>query len=319
MKGAVPFQLSLPTENQSLFSDPSQFYMYTIRNFEGKTSYPWTAGQYGFVRNQKRTAEGMLMSRFHEGIDIRPIRRDGNKVPLDLVYSMASGKVVYTNGTSSHSSYGRYVVVEHSFEEASLYSLSAHLADIRVTSGQAVTTKTALGKLGYSGVGLDRTRAHVHVELNLLINRKFPEWHDRNYSSPNYHGIYNGLNLIGLDIARALKDSRKGPLSLASLLHSTPVEYRVVTPNRGTPDILRRYPALRKEKGSSHSWEIEFSPSGIPQSFRPSSQRESKPRVTWFRTKSAYHHYRTRGRMKSSGSGVILTDSGLRYLELLCQ
>ncbi|NOY00530.1 MAG: hypothetical protein GXP30_12455 [Verrucomicrobia bacterium] len=62
------FQLDLPTDNNTIFSrDPSQFYMYTNRSFEGVSSRPWTAGRYGFVRNQRRTSHGIIFTRFHEG------------------------------------------------------------------------------------------------------------------------------------------------------------------------------------------------------------------------------------------------------------
>ena len=45
---AGPVEIILPTDNVRIFSaDPSQFYMYTDRLFEGVRSKPWTGGQYG--------------------------------------------------------------------------------------------------------------------------------------------------------------------------------------------------------------------------------------------------------------------------------
>jgi hypothetical protein len=74
---AGPLGLVLPTDNDAIFSeDPSQFYMYTDRNFEGVVSKPWSGGAYGFTRDQKRSAAGIILTRLHEGIDIRPVRRD---------------------------------------------------------------------------------------------------------------------------------------------------------------------------------------------------------------------------------------------------
>ena len=83
---ASPLGLVLPTDNQAIFSsDPSEFYMYTDRNFEGVTSKPWSGGGYGFTRDQKRSAAGIILTRLHEGIDIRPMRRDSSGDPLDEV------------------------------------------------------------------------------------------------------------------------------------------------------------------------------------------------------------------------------------------
>ncbi|MFV1995179.1 MAG: hypothetical protein ACC661_07060, partial [Verrucomicrobiales bacterium] len=77
--------LVLPSDNRAIFStDPSAFYMYTNRSFEGVDSRPWQGGTYGFVRNQKRTAAGLIYTRFHEGVDIRPARRSSDGKPLDL-------------------------------------------------------------------------------------------------------------------------------------------------------------------------------------------------------------------------------------------
>ena len=67
-----------------------------------------------------------------------------------------------------------------------------------------------LGIMGHTGSGINRERAHVHVELNLLLNDHFEAWHDTFFpSDPNYHGIYNGLNLAGLDLPRLILALRR--------------------------------------------------------------------------------------------------------------
>ena len=66
--------LVLPTDNDALFSgDGAAFYQYIERNYKGVKSTPWEGGQYGFVRDPTDTAGGVVYTRFHEGIDIRPI------------------------------------------------------------------------------------------------------------------------------------------------------------------------------------------------------------------------------------------------------
>jgi hypothetical protein len=72
-----PLDLALPTDNDALFSgDGPGFYQYVERNYKGAKSTPWEGGQYGFVRDPADTAGGVVYTRFHEGIDIRPLRRD---------------------------------------------------------------------------------------------------------------------------------------------------------------------------------------------------------------------------------------------------
>ena len=76
--------LVLPTDNDALFSGGgAAFYQYIERNFKGVRSTPWEGGQYGFVRDPTDTAGGVVYTRFHEGIDIRPLHRDAHGEPLD--------------------------------------------------------------------------------------------------------------------------------------------------------------------------------------------------------------------------------------------
>jgi hypothetical protein len=88
-------KIILPTDNHALFSgDSAAFYQYVRRDFEGQISNAWEGGQYGFVRNPQRIGTAIVYTRFHEGIDIRPLQRDGNGEPLDVIHAIAAGKVV---------------------------------------------------------------------------------------------------------------------------------------------------------------------------------------------------------------------------------
>ena len=49
------------------------------------------------MRDPVETAGGPVYTRFHEGMDVRPMRRDARGEPLDEVRAMAEGKVVYTS------------------------------------------------------------------------------------------------------------------------------------------------------------------------------------------------------------------------------
>src|SRR5690606_4562816 len=169
-----PLRLILPTRNDALLggAGPS-FYQYTHRTFEGRRSKPWQGGQYGFVRNPLRTAEGIIYTKFHEGVDIRPVYRDHRGEPADTVVSIDDGYVVYVNNYERQSSYGKYVVVEHWWGGSPFYSLYAHLNSVTVRRGQRIRQGEPIGKLGYTGRGIDRERAHLHFEINMLLNRNF--------------------------------------------------------------------------------------------------------------------------------------------------
>src|SRR5436190_23163739 len=93
-----PLDLVLPTDNHALFTgDAPAFYQYIERDYKGQKSTPWEGGQYGFVRDPIETSQGLVYTRFHEGIDIRCLERDAHGEPLGEVRAIGSGKVVYTN------------------------------------------------------------------------------------------------------------------------------------------------------------------------------------------------------------------------------
>src|SRR5438046_9194383 len=100
--------LALPTDNDALFSGGGPaFYQYIERNYKGVKSTPWEGGQYGFVRDPTDTVGGVVYSRFHVGIDIRPLLRDAHGEPLDEVLAIADGRVVYVNSVAGYSYYVR--------------------------------------------------------------------------------------------------------------------------------------------------------------------------------------------------------------------
>src|SRR5881392_202355 len=131
--------LVLPTDNDALFSGGGPaFYQYIERDFKGVKSTPWEGGQYGFVRDPIETSAGIVYTRFHEGIDIKPLRRDARNEPLDEVRAIADGKVVHTNLVPGYSNYGNYVVIEHRWAGSNYYSLYGHLSSIAVQPGDSV-------------------------------------------------------------------------------------------------------------------------------------------------------------------------------------
>ncbi|MGB0344133.1 MAG: M23 family metallopeptidase [Coraliomargarita sp.] len=228
------------------------------------------SGLFGCVRNDGR--------KFHEGIDLFPLRRDRSGEAADPVYSILPGRVVHINQTSGHSSYGCYLVVEHDGEDPVFYSLYSHLAHIAggVRPGTRVESGTVLGRMGRSAGGytIPKSRAHLHFEVGFRLSDRFQEWYDRQpFKEPNRHGLWNGMNLAGIDplaFYRALRDGRAN--SMKSHLASLPAVARIRVFSRSVPDFVKRHPSLvtRPYNGAGIvAWDIAFTRYGVPREWTP--------------------------------------------------
>ncbi len=326
-------QLVLPTENDALFSDDGPaFYQYTDRRMQPGIAPAWEGGKYGFVRNFRVTRYGPVYTRFHEGIDIRSVERASERQePRDLVRSIDDGVVVYVNNTSAHSSYGRYVVVEHWWSGSPFYSLYAHLGRITANVGQDVSRGQALGVMGYSGVGINRRRAHLHLEVNLMLSRNFQDWYDENFADndKNHHGIYNGMNLAGMDVAELYMQARQDPsLSIRQFVAGQDPFFAVTAPAAGMPDMLWRYPWLSPDlEGWSPMFgsladfgsalEITFSRSGMPLRFEALDREVTATEVRVLNPSPMPYQYLTGGLVRGSGDQASLSASGRRHVSLL--
>ncbi len=231
------------------------------------------SGLYGCVRNNG--------TRFHEALDLFPIKRDSRGEALDEIFSVLHGIVRYVNDGPGLSSYGRYVVVEHTDAQLPVYTLYSHLASIApgIRPGVRVRTGQTLGIMGRSAGArpLPKERAHLHFEIGLRLTDDFQPWYDwKKFGSKNDHGRWNGMNLTGID-----------PLAFYDAFRAREVDtfldfWRRISPavtvrwaSSHVPDFVKRYPALRAEplplRGLA-GWEIEFDKYGVPLSFRPLRQ-----------------------------------------------
>jgi len=254
---------------------------------------------------------------------IRPAHRDKNNQPLDDVRSLAEGIVAYTNKVSGRSNYGNYIVIKHDWGDGPFYSLYAHLRSISVSTGDKVKRGSTLGKLGYTGAGINRERAHVHLEFGMMLSERFETWYKKYFRSPNHHNIHSGLNLSGMDIAGLFHSHKENSqLTLPSFIRMAGAYYKVAVPtkhNRSLP-IAKRYPWLEQglEPGKSSSvWEITFSSSGLPMEIRPYPKKISRPVITWVKDSPVSHSYNTLSRLSGIGADAKLTNSGLRYIQLI--
>jgi len=222
-------------------------------------------------------------TQFHEGIDIKALARDRRGEPTDSVFAALNGIVRYINPTAGDSSYGRYVVLEHPEATPAVYTLYAHLAKLApdLQAGTRVTRGQALGVLGHSSGGymIPRERSHLHFEIGVAMARNFQAWYDRQkFGSRNEHGMWNGMNLMGIDPATFFNEWRAGRMNnFIDYFTRLETAVRLKIATRRTPDFVTRYPALvTKELANERvaGWDIRFNWTGIPFSWTPLSAME---------------------------------------------
>jgi len=266
----------LPTANRSLFDADGggeRFFVPTV----GKT---WITGTFGCVR-----AEGRQL---HEGLDIRCLQRDKRGEPIDPVLATADGTVAYVNRKASLSNYGNYIVLRHEIDGIEIYSTYAHLREVGpdLKPGAAVKSGEPIGTMGRTAntrEGIAKERAHVHFELNLFVNDRFPVWYKKNFPGQrNDHGPWNGHNLLGLDPrALLLAQQRLGAkFNLAQFIQSQTELCRVVVRSTNFP-WLKRYPALVRANPSAQKegvagYEIALNFIGMASELIPRAASELK-------------------------------------------
>src|SRR3954464_5636608 len=317
-----PLNIVLPTDNDALLrGDGPAFYQFIDRDYQGEKSTPWEGGRYGFVRNPKETSSGIIYTRLHEGIDIKPLRRDASGEPLDAVRAIAPGVVVHASQTAGWSNYGRYVVVEHRFDGCKYYSLYGHLSSVAVRPGQHVQQRDQLGVMGHTGEGLNQARAHVHLELNLMLSREFEAWHAASFKNdPNHHGLYNGLNLVGIDIARLYLALQKRPnLTIPEFLAEEETLYRVLVPRSHNFDLAKFYPWMVQQsgEGGAAGWEVSFNRAGVPLKIQASAKAVAEPELSYLKPGGVDAGILTMDRIAGRGANGHLTDKGKQFMRLL--
>lgn len=234
-------------------------------------------------------------SRFHEGIDIKPVRRDRRGEALDPVFAVLPGVVRHVSASAGDSSYGRYVVLEHPEVTPAVYTLYAHLARIApgLRVGERVTAGQELGTMGRSAGGytIPRDRAHLHFEIGVMVTTDFPAWYNRQrFGSRNEHGVWNGMNLLGFDALDFFNRWRLRRINTVQDYFGqmeTVVRVRIATYR--TPDFVTRYPSLVTKPvpfGPPAGWEVRFNWTGLPFAWTPLTAAEAaalprdRPQIT---------------------------------------
>jgi murein DD-endopeptidase MepM/ murein hydrolase activator NlpD len=312
-----PFQL--PTANAALFEPGGE-----ERFFVGTAGKPWTSGTFGCVR----TGGGQL----HEGIDIRCLQRDREGEPTDPVRATADGTVAYINAKPSLSNFGRYIIVRHLVERLEIYSTYAHLREVQagLKPGQAVKAGEVIATLGRSAntrEGISKDRAHLHFELNLMVNERFAGWHKKTAPEQrNDHGGWNGQNFLGLDPRAILLTERSlgERFSLLQFVRSQPMLCRVQVRAMDFPWV-RRYRALMKpnpvaEREGVAGYELALTFNGIAVELIPraASELRGKAKYTLLSVNEAEQQRSPCGQVVTKRNGRWeLASRGVRLLDLL--
>ena len=318
--GSLPAEtFLLPTANRALLhrGHEEEF-------FVGTSGKPWTSGTFGCVRS-----DGWQM---HEGLDIRCQQRDRRNEPLDPVMATADGVVAYINARPSLSNYGNYIVLRHQIEGLEVYSLYAHLHEIRAglkanASVKAGEPIAVMGRTSNTRERISKERAHVHFELDFLANERFAAWHNKtNPKERNDHGDWNGQNLIGIDPSRVLlaQQDQGEKFKLLKFVQTQPELCRVQVLATSFP-WLKRYPAViernaRAEKEGVAGYEMALNLTGLPFLVIPraSSELKAKTKFHLVSVNEAEQQKNPCRRLVAKRSGHWeLGSHGLELLDLL--
>lgn len=222
-------------------------------------------------------------TQFHEGIDIRAMARDRRGEPKDDVFAAMAGVVRHVSTSAGDSSYGRYIVIEHPDLAPPVYTLYAHLARVApgIRAGVTVQRGQTIGTMGHSAGGytIPRDRAHLHFEIGVMVTRNFQAWYDgRKFGSRNDHGLWNGMNLMGIDPLDFMDQWRAGRVNtFQEYFERMPVAVRLRIPTSQVPDFVQRYPTLVTKPLPTQigGWEIACNWTGLPFRWTPLTPMEA--------------------------------------------
>jgi len=221
-------------------------------------------------------------AQFHEGLDLKSVQRDRRGEPTDPIFAAMDGVVRYVALVAGESNYGRYIVLEHPGLTPAVYTLYAHLGRVEsgIRPGGTVKAGQVIALMGHSSSGnIPLNRAHLHFEIGLRATDNFDQWYQgKKFGNRNDHGIWNGMNLMGLDPLDFLRQWRAGRIEdfQQYLDRLRPVvRVRVVTTR--VPDFIQRYPTLLQKPlpaGLIGGWEVACNSTGLPYAWTPLSTGE---------------------------------------------
>ncbi|HEY3762783.1 MAG TPA: M23 family metallopeptidase [Verrucomicrobiae bacterium] len=312
----TPFQF--PTANHYLYEPGAELKFFAPT----EPDKPWTSGGFGCVRDNSQ--------RMHEGLDIRHLQTDRRGEPTDPVMATADGTVMYISTRPSLSNYGNYIVIKHVIQGIEIYSLYAHLKAPRpgLQVGEPVKAGEVIATMGRTSNAetIGQWRAHVHFELNVLVNDNFSAWFKKASSNErNDHGEWNGQNLNGLDDREILLDEHNpNGFNLLNFLRGQAELCRVLVRATDFP-YLHRYPMLVlpnpvAQREGVAGYEIAFNYNGVAFALMPRAASEIKSQAKYqllsvndaIEAANPCRHF-----VVKHGGRWELANEGLREVELL--
>jgi hypothetical protein len=262
--------LCLPTANDAVLrpGHDAEFFQPTI---EGTPE----SGMFGCVRRDG--------ARFHEGVDIKCLQRNRRGDPLDSVHAVADGEAAFINTRPGLSNYGRYIVLRHHWDGVEVYTLYAHLSEVAnglivdqpVCKGQVIAT---MGHSTNTREGISRERAHLHFEVDLLLNPNFHIWYPKHDPKAPPFGNFNGLNLFGMDPTPLFRAATTNlTLRFSEFVAQQPVAFAVLVGARPFPWLTLHPEQIQSVAGKSGrvvAYEIGATMSGVPVSIWPRTDEE---------------------------------------------
>ncbi len=305
-----------PTENRYLLEDRAEKF------FQPTISRRLKSGMFGFVRTSD-PEPARVFERFHKGIDIKPLRRDSRGEPLDPVRAVADGVVVRVNLDEKISDYGKQVIVRHRWGDLPVYSVYGHLASANAQVGQTVRAGDPLGVMGWTGPGLEQSRAHLHLEITFQISPRFDEWvktvKPGRFWEPNRHGDWNGLNLMGIDPAPLLLVAAEGkPKTWREALAVQPGGFVVNVPAPKQRVAWTDWVMIEENCTGAQAWQIEMTPWGLPLKVKGSAIPVAGPELVANPGRPNEGKYYCRGLVEPDGKGGMrLSKFGRQYVEMM--
>jgi hypothetical protein len=179
-------------------------------------------------------------------------------------------------------------VLRHTIEGIEVFTLYAHLSEVTdglragkpVKAGEVIAT---MGRTSNTRERISQERAHVHFEIDLFLNERFPLWYRKEHpKEPDDHGMWNGINMVGLDPRLVLLEQRSqgARFSLLKFIQSRPELCRVLVRDADFP-FVKRYPMLVRpnplaQKEGVAGYEIQFDFNAVPISLTPRAASEIK-------------------------------------------
>jgi hypothetical protein len=154
-----------------------------------------------------------------------------------------------------------------------------------------------------------------------MFSRQFEEWYNAFFrNDPNHNGIYNGMNLAGIDVARLYLALRKNPaLTIPEFLNDEEIFYKVTLQKSRHFDLPRLYPWMLTagKRNDKSSWEISFARSGVPLKIAPSDRHVTQPELSYVKKSSIDCSYFTRDIVSGREGNAHLTNYGRQLMRLL--